>query len=142
MCDRSGNTHISYFRLRRILVQALCCSIIPCMTDSPCTGNFLNRSALRQAALDINMNNVKYREQQCLFPDITFTCNGFITKWIVGGTTDNTKSLEPELQIWRNTEGTSYTKETAELHCSRTEKYYSLCINCITHNTSTMLCVS
>ena len=53
---------------------------------------------------------MKKREQQCLFPDITFTCNGFITKWIVGGTTDNTKSLEPELQIWRNTEGTSYTK--------------------------------
>ena len=48
--------------------------------------------------------------QQRLFPNITFTCNGFITKWIVGGTTDNTKSLQPELQIWRNTGGTSYTK--------------------------------
>ena len=28
----------------------------------------------------------------------------------MGGTTDNNKSLEPELQIWRNTGGTSYTK--------------------------------
>ena len=28
----------------------------------------------------------------------------------MGGTTDNTESLEPELQIWQNTGGTSYTK--------------------------------
>ena len=49
-------------------------------------------------------------ERQSLFPDITFTCNGFITKWIVGGTTGNNKPSQPELQIWRNTGGTSYTK--------------------------------
>ena len=35
---------------------------------------------------------------------------------IVGGTTDNTQlSLEPELQIWRNTGGTSYTKANFSL---------------------------
>ena len=28
----------------------------------------------------------------------------------MGGTTDNTESSEPMLQIWRNTEGTSYSK--------------------------------
>ena len=86
-------------------------------TDSPsCTGNFRSRSDLRQGALDININDVKRRDNQhCLFPDITFTCNGFITKWIVGGTTDNTQSLEPELQIWRNTGGTSYTKANFSL---------------------------
>ena len=82
-------------------------------TDSPsCTGNFLNRSALRQGALNVNINNVMRRDnQQRLFPDITFTCNGSITKWIVGGTTDNTQSLEPELQIWQKTGRNSYTKE-------------------------------
>ena len=49
--------------------------------------------------------------QQLLFPDINFTCNGSITKWIVGGhdTTNNPPKLT-ELQIWRNTEGTSYSK--------------------------------
>ena len=52
----------------------------------------------------------KINKKQYLFPDITFTCNGFITKWIVGGTTDSSESLQPELQIWRNTGGTSYTK--------------------------------
>ena len=52
----------------------------------------------------------KISKKQYLFPGITFTCNGFITKWIVGGTTDNAESLQPELQIWRNSGGTSYTK--------------------------------
>ena len=45
---------------------------------------------------------------QCLFPDITFTCNGFITKWIVGVEAEDDDEL-PELQIWRNAGGTSYT---------------------------------
>ena len=47
--------------------------------------------------------------QQHLFPDITFTCNGSITKWIVGAEADNGDAL-PELQIWRNTGGSNYTK--------------------------------
>ena len=33
----------------------------------------------------------------------------------MGGTTDNTESSEPELQIWRNTGGTSYTKANFSL---------------------------
>ena len=54
-------------------------------------------------------------EEQYVFPDITFTCNGFITKWIVGGTTGNNKPSQPELQIWQNTGGTSYTKTNSSL---------------------------
>ena len=86
-------------------------------TDSPsCTGNFLSHSALRQGALDININDVAIiSNRQRLFPNITFTCNGSITKWIVGGTTDSMKSMQPELQIWRNTGGTSYTKANFSL---------------------------
>ena len=80
-------------------------------TGSSCTGDLLSRSALRKRALNINLNMVKkISNKQYLFPDITFTCNGFITKWIVGGNTDSSESLQPELQIWRNTVGTSYTK--------------------------------
>ena len=80
------------------------------VTDSPCTGSFLSRSILMQSALDVNINNVRIRDnQQRLFTDITFTCNGSITKWIVGGTAVSGASL-PELQIWRNTGATSYIK--------------------------------
>ena len=79
--------------------------------DSTCNGNFLSRSALRQGALTIDINNAEISRQQLLFPDITFTCNGSITKWIVGGIADISQFLnKPELQIWRNTEGTSYSK--------------------------------
>ena len=39
--------------------------------------------------------------RQRLFPDITFTCNGSITKWIVGAGTGNGSSPPSELQIWR-----------------------------------------
>ena len=86
------------------------------ITDSPrCTGNFLSRSVLRQGALNVNINEVtRISEKQRIFPNITFTCNGSITKWIVGGTTDNAESSQPELQIWRNI-GSRYTKANFNL---------------------------
>ena len=91
--------------------------------DTPiasCTGSFSSRSILRQGALDLNINDVIRRDrQQRLFPDITFACNGFITKWIVGGEAEN-DNLLPELQIWRNTGGTSYTKAGFSLLPSNT----------------------
>ena len=34
-----------------------------------------------------------------IFPDISFTCSGNLTKWIVAGQTDD--KLGAELQIWR-----------------------------------------
>ena len=46
--------------------------------------------------------------QQRLFPDITFTCNGFITKWIIGAKRGR-GTLLPELQVWRNI-GASFIK--------------------------------
>ena len=90
------------------------------VTDSPCTSHFPSRSILRQSALDVNINNVRIRDnQQRLFTDITFTCNGSITKWIVGGTAENGASL-PELQIWRNTGATSYIKASFSILPSST----------------------
>ena len=47
-------------------------------------------------------------DKQRLFPNITFTCNGSIIKWIVGAIA-RSGALQPELQIWRNIGGTSYT---------------------------------
>ena len=50
-------------------------------------------------------------EQQRVIPDIAFTCNGAITKWIVGAVwkTAGQRSNFPHLQIWRNISDTSYT---------------------------------
>ena len=53
---------------------------------------------------------------QRLFPDIHFTCNGFITKWIIGvEDTGNSMDSQPELQIWRNSGGMSYVKTNFSL---------------------------
>ena len=50
--------------------------------------------------------------QQRVFPDISFTCNGYITKWIVGAGAGAGGGSSPssELQIWRRSGADSYTK--------------------------------
>ena len=62
----------------------------------------------------MNINRVRERDrQQRFFPDIHFTCNGYVTKWIVGARTgDSNDQLQPELQIWRRNNGkrNSYIK--------------------------------
>ena len=51
--------------------------------------------------------------RQQITPDINFTCDGVITKWIVGGVLVSNSSLipGPELQLWRKTTSNdTYTK--------------------------------
>ena len=75
-----------------------------------CTDGFPTPQELRQKALEVNINSVVVRDrQQRVFPDITFTCNGSITKWIVGAGTGGGSSPPSELQIWRRI-GQDYTK--------------------------------
>ena len=87
---------------------------VPCYaTDHPqCRGSgFLTPEALRQKTLEVNINRVVVRDrQQRVFPDISFTCNGSITKWIVGAGTGGGSSPSSELQIWRRSGADSYTK--------------------------------
>ena len=49
-------------------------------------------------------------QQQRVFPDISFTCKGSITKWIVGAGTGSGSSPSSEIQIWRKSGADSYTK--------------------------------
>ena len=79
--------------------------------DSSCSSNFPNVSDFKQWVLDANINVIKVRTgQQRLIPDITFTCNGSITKWIMGAMHQPDKDLLPELQIWRSMDSMIYTK--------------------------------
>ena len=81
------------------------CSILGNQTCS--TVGFPTPEVLRQKVLEVNINRAITRDsQQRVFPDITFTCNGSITKWIVGAREGNSSS---ELQIWRRS-GSDYTK--------------------------------
>ena len=71
-------------------------------TESSCSSSFPTHTDLRRKILEVNINGVRERgRQQRLFPNITFTCNGFITKWIVGARHRAGSLRPPELQIWR-----------------------------------------
>ena len=55
-------------------------------------------------------NRIFTERRQQITPDITFTCDGHITKWIVGANWADTRSLYPELQVWRNVGNDVYRK--------------------------------
>ena len=52
----------------------------------------------------VNQSN-SYPQCQQITPDMRFTCDGWITKWIIGASVAN-GSLYPEIQVWRNTSNT------------------------------------
>ena len=62
--------------------------------------------------MSANINDVGVKANQRLFPEITFTCNGFIAEWIVGAKlqTNISSGQLPELQIWRSMDGANYQK--------------------------------
>ena len=80
---------------------------------------FPSESQIRQQILQVNINGVVSRPRtQLIFPDIRFTCHGFITKWIVGAQARSTGIMTemPELQIWQANRGTdTYNKTTYSL---------------------------
>ena len=47
---------------------------------------------------------------QQITPDINFTCDGLITKWIIGAGWLNNGNSYPELQVWRNVGNDVYRK--------------------------------
>ena len=49
-------------------------------------------------------------QRQQITPDMNFTCDGMITKWIVGADWDSRDSFYPELQVWRNIGNDVYQK--------------------------------
>ena len=49
-------------------------------------------------------------QRQEITPDMNFTCDGMITKWIVGANWDSSDSFYPELQVWRNIGNDVYQK--------------------------------
>ena len=51
-----------------------------------------------------------YNQRQQIIPNITFTCDGWITKWIIGALWGNDGTLFLELQIWRNDGNKTYRK--------------------------------
>ena len=57
---------------------------------------------------NVNQRSFRTKRQQ-ITPDIRFTCDGMITKWIIGAYTAG-GSFNPELQVWRNIGNDVYQK--------------------------------
>ena len=76
---------------------------------------FPSESQIRRQILQVNINGVVSRPRtQLIFPEIRFTCHGFITKWIVGAQASTGIMTEmPELQIWQAHRGTNTYNKTA-----------------------------
>ena len=58
-------------------------------------------------------NGMEYKSQrQQISPEIKITCNGLITKWIIGADWSSSVSayLYPEIQVWRNVGNETYRK--------------------------------
>ena len=53
---------------------------------------------------------IEYRQQ--ITPDMKFTCDGIITKWIIGAdwSQQSNDTLYPELQLWREIKNDTYQK--------------------------------
>ena len=60
------------------------------------------------------INDVARRDRtQRVFPDMSFSCSGLITKWIIGGEPGSPRYPLPELQLWRMSDGNKYSKTSA-----------------------------
>ena len=60
--------------------------------------------------LDSVEDRMHTQSRQQITPDIRFTCDGMITKWIVGADWQHNDNFYPELQIWRNIGNDTYQK--------------------------------
>ncbi len=78
---------------------------------SDCLSNFATMDAI-MAGLGRSVRSRDSEEEQLLIPEITFTCHGFITKWILAANWDD-EDCYPELQTWNSIDGITYTKQGA-----------------------------
>ncbi len=71
--------------------------------STECVQGFLNREALETYGAVIDTHLRSHVQEQRLIPQLEFTCNGNITKWIIGGHRRPTPlgSAQPQLQVWR-----------------------------------------
>ena len=83
----------------------------PCVDPPDCGSGFMSVETMHTlVGLGEVGRLIGYNRRQQLTPNITFTCNGWITKWIIGALWGGGNMLFPELQIWRNDGNNTYRK--------------------------------
>ena len=80
------------------------------LTDGYCVNSSVNVTLIQQNALLIKATKEISDRRQYIYPEMRFTCNGTITKWIYGGVQQHSGTMLPELQIWRQLGTDNYNK--------------------------------
>ena len=86
---------------------------IMCSTLDPpgCGCGFMSVERMRLLLdLDSISNPTNTERRQQITPDMRFTCDGMITKWIIGADWISDGFFNPELQVWRNVGNDTYQK--------------------------------
>ena len=83
--------------------------------DGACVNSSINATLIKENALLIHETKAT-DSRQYIYPEMKFSCNGSVTKWIYGAL-DQTRAIGvlPELQIWRETGPNSYNKQGSSL---------------------------
>ena len=108
-CIFDGHT-ICLFKMEHVIYKHRLVSVFnfvhDCIDSPGCECGFMSVERMRIfLGLDtVNQRN-SYPQRQQITPDMRFTCDGWITKWIIGASVAN-GSLYPEIQVWRNTSNT------------------------------------
>ena len=72
------------------------------------SSSVVNATIVHQRGLTIANARTRFR-QQYIYPNLNFSCNGTIIKWIYGAEVSS-GTAQSELQIWRQTGPDTYTK--------------------------------
>ena len=82
--------------------------------DSPrCVSGFMSVERMRLLLNLDSLSSITFTERrQLISPEMRFTCDGMITKWIIGAEWSSQlgDSFYPELQVWRNVANDTYQK--------------------------------
>ena len=80
--------------------------------DGSCVNSSINATVIKENALLIHEVRQAGERRQYIYPEMKFSCNGSVTKWIYGAVDQNRSTGDlPELQIWRQTGPNSYNKQ-------------------------------
>ena len=93
------------------------------LLDGACVSSLINATVIKENALLIHEVRQTGERRQYIYPEMKFSCNGSVTKWIYGAVDINRSTEDlPELQIWRETGPNSYNKQGSSLVTANTSK--------------------
>ena len=98
---------------------ATCCNILYAPVVNGCTSGFMELDMLKRRAEKIpgqGMSDQVLDNEFRLLPGESFSCSGTMTGLLLVGAVRNTifRKALPEIQLWRNTGGDTYTKQASE----------------------------